>query len=251
VIRRRRRLRDALARALGDPSLALAYWLGEFESWADVDGNAIELPSEGSGRSTTLIEREETHIAALIHDPSLDDEPDLLHAVASAAAIGLENARLQIELRARVDELRGSRARLVEAADAERRRLERNLHDGAQQRMVSVALQLRLAQGRIGNDPAVAEQLLTTASDELALSLSELRELARGIHPAVLEHLGLGLRQGHPRRRRLPPAAARRRPRADRRFRPVGRRRDDAADRGRYEGHRGGRLRGRGRAHHG
>ena len=181
-------LRDALGRALGDPSLTLAYWLPEFESWADVDGQPIELPPEDGTRTTTLIERDGTHIAALVHDPSLDEERDLLEAVAAAAAIALENARLHVELRARVDELRGSRARLVEAADAERRRLERNLHDGAQQRMGSVALQLRLAQGRISHDPAVAEQLLTTASDELALSLSELRELARGIHPAVLEH---------------------------------------------------------------
>jgi signal transduction histidine kinase len=181
-------MRDALARALGDPTLELAYWLPEFESWADLSGRPVALADLTAGRATTLIDGDEGHIAALLHDPSLDDEPDLLQAVAAAAAIALENARLQVELRARVEELRGSRARLVEAADAERRRLERDLHDGAQQRMVAIALQLRLVQSRIRRDPDVAEQLVTTASDELALSLSELRELARGIHPAVLEH---------------------------------------------------------------
>ena len=101
--------------------------------------------------------------------------------------MALENARLQVELRARLDELKGSRARIVEAGDAERRRLERNLHDGAQQRMVAIALHLRLIRGRIRDDPDEAEKLVATASDELAASLSELRELARGIHPAVLE----------------------------------------------------------------
>jgi signal transduction histidine kinase len=181
-------LRDALARALRDPSLSLVYWLPQFGSWADMDGRAVRLAELEDSRATTLIDRDGDHVAALLHDPSLDDEPELLQAVAAAAAIALENARLNVELRARLDELKGSRARLVTAADTERRRLERDLHDGAQQRMVAVALQLRLVQGRIREDPAVAEQLVTTASDELARSLSELRELARGLHPAALEH---------------------------------------------------------------
>jgi signal transduction histidine kinase len=181
-------LRDALARAVRDPSLSLVYWLPEFGGWADLEGRPVELEDLDDGRATTLIDRDGQHVAALLHDPSLDDEPELLEAAAAAAAIALENTRLNVELRARLDELKGSRARLVEAADTERRRLERDLHDGAQQRMVAVALQLRLVQGRIRQDPAVAEQLVTTASDEVARSLSELRELARGLHPAVLEN---------------------------------------------------------------
>ena len=182
-------LRDALARALGDPSLKLLYWLPQFETWADLDGSQAELPEENATRATTLLDRDGEHVAALVHHPALEDEPELLHAVAAAAAIALENARLHAELQARLAELQGSRARIVAAGDSERRRLERNLHDGAQQRLVGIALQLRLLQGRIrGGDPDEAEQLVTTASDELARSLSELRELARGIHPAVLEH---------------------------------------------------------------
>ena len=181
-------LRDALARALRDPSLVLVYWLPEYGSWADLDGRPTDLPAGGGDRATTVIDGPQGHVAALVHDPSLVDEPELLRAVAAAAAIALENARLNVELRARLEELRGSRARIVEAGDVERRRLERDLHDGAQQRMVAVALQLRLLQSRIREDPVAAEQLATTATEELALSLSELRELARGIHPAVLEH---------------------------------------------------------------
>jgi signal transduction histidine kinase len=181
-------LRDALARALGDPSLTLVYWLPEFESWADLDGEVVALDAGGDGRAVTLIDREGTHVAAMTHDPAVNDEPELLQAVAAAAAIALENAQLHAEARARVAELTASRERIVAAGDAERRRLERNLHDGAQQRLVAVALQLRLLQRRIRADPATAEQLVTVASAELAQSLDELRELARGIHPAVLEH---------------------------------------------------------------
>jgi signal transduction histidine kinase len=124
----------------------------------------------------------------LVYDASLDDDPELVQAVAATAAITLEDARLQTESEDRLAELRTSRERLVAAGDAERRRLERNLHDGAQQRLVSVALQLRMLQSRISTDPALATELLTAASDELCRSLEELRELARGIHPAVLNH---------------------------------------------------------------
>ena len=184
-------LRAALARALRDPSLTLAYWLPEYESWADVDGHAVELPDGKRGRAATLVAgREGLPVAALIHDASLRDEPGLLDVVTAAAAIALENARLSVELHARLEELRGSRARLVEAGDSERRRLERNLHDGAQQRLVAIALQLRLLENRVSDDPAAAE-MASAARDELSRSLDELRELARGLHPAVLEH-GLG-----------------------------------------------------------
>jgi signal transduction histidine kinase len=181
-------LRDALARALRDPTLTLAYWLPEFDSWADLDGRPITLADVRAARETTIIESGGQRVAALLHDPALNDEPELLDAVAAAAAIALENGRLHAELRARLDELRGSRARIVEAGDSERRRLERNLHDGAQQRLVAVALQLQLLRSRIRRDPETAEELATAATDELTQSLEELRELARGLHPAVLEH---------------------------------------------------------------
>lgn len=109
-----------------------------------------------------------------------------------ATVLEAENERLEAELRARVEELRASRQRIVEAGVAERRRLERNLHDGAQQRLVSLALSLRMARAKVDEDPAGAQRLLEGASEELELALAELRELARGIHPAVLSDRGLG-----------------------------------------------------------
>jgi signal transduction histidine kinase len=180
-------VRDALARALGDPSLELAYWLPEYGSYADADGHPLQLGDRDGATATTPVSRNGEPVAAMLHDVSLRDEPSLLDAVAGAAAIALENVRLNVELRARLEELRSSRARIVEAGDAERRRLERNLHDGAQQRLVGVALQLRLLQNRVRGDTD-AEEIAASAADELRQSLEELRELARGLHPAVLEH---------------------------------------------------------------
>jgi signal transduction histidine kinase len=119
-------LRGALARALRDPSLELVYWLSEFDTYADLDGRATALPGDGSGQATTLIDQGGMRVAALIHDPMLED------AVTAAAAIALENARLHVELRARLEELAGSRARVIEAGQKERQRFERDLHDGAQ-----------------------------------------------------------------------------------------------------------------------
>jgi signal transduction histidine kinase len=183
-----RRLGAALAKALGDPSLVLAYWLPRFDAYVDAEGTPVALPQEGSGRATTFVDNDGHHIAALVHDSALAHQPELLEVVCAAANVALERERLQAELEARVVELQASRERIVSAGDAERRRLERDLHDGAQQRLVAIALQLSLLKGRIQSDPATAEQLATSAGDELALSLAELRELARGIHPAVLEH---------------------------------------------------------------
>ena len=99
--------------------------------------------------------------------------------------------RLNDELHARVEELAASRARIVTAGDVERRRLERNLHDGAQQRVVAVSFSLRLALAKLDSDPADARAALVGAGDELALALEELRELARGLHPAILTDRGL------------------------------------------------------------
>jgi signal transduction histidine kinase len=181
-------LQAALAHALGDPGLVVAYRLPRSLGYADAAGVPVLVPPVAPDRSTAHVEQGGAEVAALLYDAGLDDDPELVEAVCAAAAIAIENERLHAESAQRVVELQASRERLVAAGDAERRRLERNLHDGAQQRLVAIALQLRLLQGRIRRDPAAAEELATSASDELALSLAELRELARGIHPAVLEH---------------------------------------------------------------
>jgi signal transduction histidine kinase len=182
-------LRDALARALRDPSLALAYWLPEFGSYADLDGRPVELPNR-VGRATTLIERDGAHVAALLHDPALNDEPELLEAVTAAAGIAIDNGRLYAELRARLQELRGSRVRVIEAGQKERQRLERDLHDGAQQRLIALSLDLSRLEERLDADPH-ARTSLDQARGEISKSLDELRAVARGIHPAVVSGHGL------------------------------------------------------------
>jgi signal transduction histidine kinase len=185
-------LRDALARSLRDPSLALAYWLPQFRSWSDLNGQPVELPAEGSDRATTMIDRNGEHMAALVHDPALVDEPELLDAVSAAAGIAIENGRLHVELRARLEELRGSRARILEVGQEERQRLERNLHDGAQQRLIALSLELSLLKGRVDGDSEVRAGI-DRARREIASSLSELREIAQGIHPAVVSGHGLAV----------------------------------------------------------
>ena len=183
---------DALKRALRDPSLEVLYWVPEYERYADRDGRAIELPTS-SGRATTLIDRENgTHVAALVHDVSLREEPALLEAVTAAGGFALENERLHAELRARLEELKGSRARIIEAAQAERQRLERNLHDGAQQRLVALSLELGLLEERFADDSDATAALEQTRR-EVTESLRELRELAQGIHPAVVTGHGLAV----------------------------------------------------------
>jgi signal transduction histidine kinase len=182
-------LRAALSRALRDPTLTLAYWLPDFHSYADLDGRPVEVPDR-DGRATTLIERGGAPVAALLHDRALDDERDLLSAVTAAAGIALENARLHAQLRARLEELRGSRARVIAAGQKERQRLERNLHDGAQQRLIALSLELSILEQRLTSDPE-ARGSLDNARREIALSLEELRDVARGLHPAVLSGHGL------------------------------------------------------------
>jgi signal transduction histidine kinase len=142
------------------------------------------------GRGSTLIDRDGEHVAILIHDPALEEEPELLDAVRAAAGIALENGRLHAELRARLEELRGSRARIVEAAQTERQLLERNLHDGAQQRLIALSLNLSLLEGRIHGDPEIKAGI-DDARLQVAASLTELREIARGLHPAVVSAHGL------------------------------------------------------------
>ena len=182
-------LEGAVARALRDPSMTLAYWLPDFETYVDLEGRRVEVPCL-DGRMTTPIDQDGVHVAALLHDRELGEEPELLEAVRAAAGIALENGRLQAELAARLEEVKGSRARVIEAGQKERQRLERNLHDGAQQRLVALSLDLSLLEGELDKD-SDARSRLGRARGEIATSLAELREIARGIHPAVVTGHGL------------------------------------------------------------
>jgi PAS domain S-box-containing protein len=295
-------VQEGLRQALRDPTAEVAYWYEEGGHYVDVDGNHFELLPDSRSRVVTRLEYADSPVAAIVHDPALRQEPELLDAITSAARIALERDKLLVEVKARAeryravlqampdlmfrisrggvyrgfnapnardlvepdvvgrhvrdrlppeladrvldagqaavdrgtpqmieyelefpgetrnyearfaasgedeflmivreiterkrqqDELEASRARIVAAGDEERRKLERNLHDGAQQRLVSLSLSLRLAQGRLRSDPDGAEELLEASREELAQALEELRELARGIHPAVLTDRGL------------------------------------------------------------
>jgi signal transduction histidine kinase len=179
-------LRQALARTLGDPSLELAFWFPAERCYVDGDGAMVKLPDADSGRRCTFVKRDGQPIAALLHDPVLEHNAELVQSVCAAASLALENERLQAELRARLVELRASRARLVQATDAERRRIERDLHDGTQQRLVSIAMSLGLLESRLPGEPTAAKPLVSEARVSLALALAELRELTHGINPPLL-----------------------------------------------------------------
>jgi signal transduction histidine kinase len=182
-------VRELLAESLGDRTLSIAYWLPDRKAFVDESGHPVQLPGAGTGRAWTAVEHEGRRVAAIVHDAALDAGPELVSAAAAAAALAIDNERLKADLRARVEELRVSRLRIVEAGDLARRRLERDLHDGAQQQLVSLALDLRILRGRLDDgNKEVVDQIAAKLADALA----ELRELARGIHPAILTERGLG-----------------------------------------------------------
>jgi signal transduction histidine kinase len=182
-------VREMLAESLGDSSVAIAYWLPDREAFVDEAGRPVDLPEPGADRTWTAVERDGRPVAAIVHDAALDTTPELVNAAAAAAALAIDNERLKADLRARVEELRVSRLRIVEAADDARRRIERDLHDGAQQELLALALELRVLRSRIGEGQA--RPLVDGLAERLDVALSELRELARGIHPAILTQSGL------------------------------------------------------------
>jgi signal transduction histidine kinase len=182
-------LRDELAGALGDPTLEVGYWLPNEGAFVDSEGRPFALPDPGSERSVTLIEGEGAPVAALVHDAAVLDDPALREAVSSAALLAAANARLQAEVLAQVVELRESRRRILKAGDEERRRLERRLREGAEQRLERLAEQLRRARLSARTDPA-SEQIDRTEA-QLTRALEELRQLAHGLHPRVLAEAGL------------------------------------------------------------
>jgi signal transduction histidine kinase len=179
-------MRERLAKTLGDPTLDVAYRLGDGR-YVDATGQPIALPQRDD-RAVTPVTAGGEEVAALVHDPALLDEPALVESVRATAALVLENERLAAEVRSQLSEVRASRGRIVAAGDAERRRIERNLHDGAQQRLVTLSLALGLEAARA--DAATADTL-SRAQAEVELAIAELRELARGIHPTLLRDQGL------------------------------------------------------------
>ncbi len=184
-------IREAMAAALGDPTLELVYWRAERGQYVTAAGRPARLPAgDADRRGVVEIEREGRPIAAMIFDATLSEEPELIDAVSSAGALALDNERLGAELRARISELEESRARALDAELRERRRIERYLHDGAQQQFVSLAMTLALIDRGLAADVPQRE-LLASARAQLDDGLAELQEPARGIHPALLSERGL------------------------------------------------------------
>ncbi len=181
-------LRDTLARALGDPTLQLAFAAPNAAGYIDGAGHPVKLASEDSARALVWIERDGEPLAVLVHDRTIDEEdPGLVEAVSSAARLAIENEQLTAQVRAQLEEVRASRVRIVEAADEERRKVERDLHDGAQQRLVALAMRLEQARATT----AGSARLIDVATAELREAIAEVRGLARGLYPPILTEAGL------------------------------------------------------------
>jgi signal transduction histidine kinase len=185
-------LRVALAEALQDPSLEVVYWLrGERAQWVDETGWPIRPPEPSPGRAVTEVTADGRRIAAIVHHESLAQDPALVQGAASYALTALENDRLVGQLRSSLEELTQSRARIVAVGDRERRRIERDLHDGAQQRLVALRVRMGLVADRIHEespDGAAAIRELEAQVDE---TIDEVRSFARGIYPSLLAERGL------------------------------------------------------------
>lgn len=183
-------LQGALSTALKDETLRVGYWLPEQERYVDAEGKPIPLPP-GPNRMMTKVDRNGSSVAVLVHDPSLRDEPELVEAACAAAALALDNERLAADLRARLRQLAASRTKVLQAAESERRRLERDLHDGVQQRLLSVAMTLGLAESTMATDAALGRPLVGEAKDAVLAALDDLRAVCQGVHPPILTERGL------------------------------------------------------------
>jgi signal transduction histidine kinase len=181
---------SAVARAIGDPELRIAYWLRATRRYVDAGGHPVDEPSAASARAVTPLMRGGRRVALVTHTAAVTD---LEREIGAAVRLALENERLQAEVLAQLQDLRISRARIVETGDAERRRLERDLHDGAQQRLLALSYDLRLAGSTAEADGDLeTASLLAEATGDAQAALGDLRELAHGIHPAILTEAGLG-----------------------------------------------------------
>src|SRR5215210_4681582 len=185
------RVRDLLSTAFEDPTLEIVYWAPEQKRWVDASGKPLKLPEPGSERAVTEVKDRGRRVAAFVHDRALADQPIIGEIANGFALVALENQRLDAELRASLRELKESRARIASAADKERQRIERNLHDGAQQRLVALGIKLVLARERSEKDPTNGTELLREIGSDVDEALGEVRALARGVYPSQLANRGL------------------------------------------------------------
>jgi signal transduction histidine kinase len=184
--------RDLIAATLTDPTVELAFWRSDGGGgWVDADGRPTSLPPPPSDRQATLIFDEAEPVAALVHDTALSEQRAFVEAVGAYAFVWDDNRRLAARVESSLTELRASRARILAAADEERRRIERDLHDGGQQRLVALRIRLELAEELMKQDPGRARNMLHLLGGELDAALDELRSLAAGVFPSLLAARGL------------------------------------------------------------
>ncbi len=184
-------MQHTMSRAFGDPTLQLLIWRASSQRYADIDGQEAQSLTTAPGRQLTRFTRDGTDFAAVAHDPYLADERDVLTAAGSAVSLALDNARLSADLSASIAELEASRKRLASAADQERRRIEQNLHDGAQQGLIALRIKLGLLAELAADDAWSLAPLLIDAGDQIDTAIDQIRKLAHGIYPSELRDLGL------------------------------------------------------------
>jgi signal transduction histidine kinase len=186
-----RELEAMLRKPLGDPRLQLMLRDPQTGMWIDADGRAAHgLPERGSRRGFTVVERDGKPAAGILHDAQLSDDPELLQAAGASALLAAENATLEAAWNNALLELRQSRARIVTAADNERRKLERDLHDGVQQQLIGVRIKLAITGESDAGASAVRSEL-DEVGEHLDEAIDELREVAHGLYPPVLSRMGL------------------------------------------------------------
>jgi signal transduction histidine kinase len=184
--------RDLIAATLTDPTVELVFWrAGDGGGWVDAEGKLVSLPPPPDDRRATQIFDEDEPVAALVHDAALSDQRSFVEAVGAYAFVWDDNRRLAERVESSLTELRASRARILAAADEERRRIERDLHDGGQQRLVALRIRLELAEELMKQDPGRAKSMLQTLGSEVDAALDELRSLAAGVYPSLLVARGL------------------------------------------------------------
>ncbi len=175
-----------LADALQDPLAEIFFWITDTGAYADTTGGRLdELPHDERARRE--IRRDDTPTAVLLHDPTLLERHDLVDGILAASALSIEMARLRVEVRLQLAEVQASRARIVEAGYEERRRLERDLHDGAQQRLVSLGVQIRRLQLSLPRDAKILSPALDQIVSEVGAAIADLRQIAAGVRPARLD----------------------------------------------------------------
>lgn len=186
-------LQRAFANAFRDPTVQIVFRDGEpgDERWCDAFGHELTVPQAGSGRTLTTINDGDRPVAALLHDEALTLEPEVLRAGTAIAGTALVSRRLATEADAAMREVRRSRARIASAAERERRRIERDLHDGAQQHLVALRIELGLAEELVRQDPARAARRIHELEERVDDAIDELRALAHGIYPPILADRGV------------------------------------------------------------